>query len=151
MIPGYERPVNQLVLVGVRMKIYLTHCCAKKDNSFANTKEEITPDRLYIATPTKRFMKRCKETGVSWGIFSDYYGVWLSHEKHIWYGDDVGDPSRVNDVKFRELVTDFENKLAGFETIYFYHNPGRFHQLYKRLLREVHVKVIMISHLAEIV
>jgi hypothetical protein len=133
------------------MRIYLTHCCAKKDDNFAGRQDELSPEQLYIATPTQRFMKRCKEVGVRCAIFSDYYGVWFSGEKHAWYGDDVGDPNRVNDVKLRELVADFETKLAAFETIYFYHNPGRFHQLYKRLLKEVNVKVILISHIAEIV
>jgi hypothetical protein len=97
-------------------------------------------------------MKRCKEKGVNWGIFSDHYGVWFSHERHVWYGDDVGDPNRVTDVKFRELVADFENKLTQFEKIYFYHNPGRFHRLYKRLLTDVSLrpKIVMITHLSEI-
>ena len=133
------------------MRIYLTHCCAKKDNNFAGRQDKLTPEQLYIATPTQRFMNRCNEVGVKWAIFSDYYGVWFSGEKNAWYGDDAGDPNRVNDVKFRELVADFENKLAGFETIYFYHNPGRFHQLYKRLIEEVNVNVILISHIGDIV
>ena len=32
--------------------------------------------------------------------FSDHYGVWFSGEEREWYGDDVGDPSRVTERKF---------------------------------------------------
>ena|SRR5207249_6837857 len=77
-------------------RIYLTHCAAKKDEALKGTGRRVTPDRLYTATPTQRFMRRCKEHGVRWAIFSDHYGVWFSDEQREWYGDDVGDPSPVS-------------------------------------------------------
>jgi hypothetical protein len=35
-------------------------------------------DKVYTATPTRRFMKRCKNAKVNWAIFSDKYGIWFS-------------------------------------------------------------------------
>ena len=79
------------------MRIYLTHCCQKKDNTLRGTGKKVPPDKLYTATPTRRFMARCKECDVPWAIFSDHYGVWFAEEEHEWYGDDVGDPNRVSE------------------------------------------------------
>jgi len=136
-----------------RGRIYITHCAAKKDDSLEGTGRRVTPDLFYAATPTQRFMRRCRERGVRWAIFSDYYGVWFSGEPREWYGDDVGDPDRVTEQRFRELLTNLDEQLQDFDEIYFYHNPGRFHRLYKRLLMETALKdrVIMITHLRDIV
>ena len=90
-----------------------------------------------MATPTKRFMNECKNKGVRWAIFSDKYGVWLPEEKHEWYEKD---PDTVSQQEFKQLVRNFEEKLAKFDEIWFYHNPGRFHQLYEKLLKQVKVK-----------
>ena len=132
--------------------IYITHCAAKKDDSLKGTGRRVTPDLLYAATPTQRFMRRCKERGVRWAIFSDHYGVWFSDEPREWYGDDVGDPNRVTEPRFRELVSNLDERLQGFAEIYFYYNPGRLHHLYERLLRETGLKdrVVRITHLWEI-
>lgn len=134
-------------------RIYITHCSAKKDNSLRGTDQKVCPNLLYIAAPTRRFMERCKEHGVPWAIFSDHYGIWFSREKRQWYGDDVGDPNRVGEEKFRELVRNFDRKLADYDEIYFYYNPGRFHPLYKRLLKETKLKhrIVRITHLWDIV
>ena len=70
------------------MRIYLTHCSAKKDNSLRNSSKLLTPDMLYMATPTQRFMIQCKEKHVNWAIFSDKYGVWFPEEKHESYEKD---------------------------------------------------------------
>ena len=67
------------------MRIYLTHCSAKKDNSLRNSTKKMAPDKLYMATPTQRFMSQCKEQCVKWAIFSEKYGVWFPEEKHEWY------------------------------------------------------------------
>jgi hypothetical protein len=85
------------------MRIYLTHCSATKDDSLKGTGLKITPEQLYKARPTQSFMKRCKSLGVHWAIFSDYYGVWFPEIKREWYGDDVGDPSRVTKPRFLKL------------------------------------------------
>ena len=116
------------------MRIYITHCSAKK---IKNTNKEVTPDKMYTATPTQRFIKRCKERGVNWAIFSDLYGVWFPNIKHKWYEKH---PDSVTSVEFGKLVEDFELKLKGYSQIYFYYNPGRFHWLYDKLLRENNLK-----------
>lgn len=87
------------------MKIYITHCSAKKDDSLKNTGRKVTPDKLYIATPTQRFMSKCKEKKVNWAIFSDLYGVWFPDIEHEWYEKD---PDTVTEQEFRNLVKDFD-------------------------------------------
>ena len=93
------------------MKIYLTHCSAKKDGSLRNTHKQITPDKLYAAKPTQRFMNRCKNQNVNWAILSDKYGVWFPHEKHEWYEKN---PDTVTQKEFDKLVEDFENNVSSF-------------------------------------
>jgi hypothetical protein len=134
-------------------RVYVTHCAAKKDEALKGTGRRVSPDLLYTARPTQRFMRRCKEQGVRWAIFSDYYGVWFSDEQREWYGDDVGDPDRVTEPKFRELVKNFDARLAKWDEIYFYHNPGRFHRLYGCLLEETTLRdrIVRITHLWDIV
>ena len=78
------------------MRIYLTHCSAKKDDSLKYSDICVTPDKLYTAKPTQRFMNKCKRMGVRWAIFSDLYGVWSPEEKHKWYNKH---PNTVNDNK----------------------------------------------------
>jgi hypothetical protein len=56
-------------------RIYLTHCSAKKSLNLKKTRAKATPDKLYTATPTQRFINECKTKGVSWAIFSDKYGI----------------------------------------------------------------------------
>jgi hypothetical protein len=119
------------------MKIYITHCSAKKDDSHRNSIKMLTPDRMYLATPTQRFMSRCKEAHVKWAIFSDKYGVWFPEEKHEWYEKD---PDTVSEQEFLDLLKNFNERLAKFDEIWFYYNPCRFHPLYARLLKEVKVK-----------
>ena len=137
-------------MVAHAMRIYITHCSAKKDASLKDTGKKVTPDRLYTATPLQRFMNKCKEKKVRWAIFSDEYGIWFPYEKHEWYEKD---PNTVSEQEFNRLVRNFEEKLRKYDEIYFYHNPGRFHPLYRRLLKEVKVKgkIMLFSHLAEIV
>ena len=134
------------------MRIYTTHCSATKDDSLKGTGREVAPDVLYTATPTQRFMRRCKVHGVRWAIFSDHYGVWFDDERREWYGDDVGDPNRVTEAKFQELVKNFDERLQSYDEIYFYYNPGRFHPLYERLLEEARLKdrVTRVTHLWDI-
>ncbi len=132
------------------MRIYITHCSAKKDNSLKNSGKKATPDKLYTATPTQRFMSRCKEKKVNWAIFSDLYGVWFPDIEHEWYEKD---PDTVTGQEFRNLANDFDRKLQSYDEIWFYHNPGRFHPLYKKLLRETKLKdkVKRFTHIREIV
>jgi len=132
------------------MRIYITHCSAKKDNSLKNSGQQVTSCKLYTATPTQRFMTKCKEKKVNWAIFSDLYGVWFPNVEHKWYEKD---PNTVTEEEFSELVKDFDEKLGDYHEIYFYHNPRRFHTIYKELLSETKLKdkITLFSHLGEIV
>lgn len=130
-------------------KIYITHCSAKKDAALKHSMTKVTPDKLYIATPTQRFMNKCKNKGVSWVIFSDKYGMWFSDRLHEWYEKD---PNKVTETEFNQLVSEFNNSLSQFDEIWFCHNPGRFHKLYKRLLMksELKNKIKLFTHFDEI-
>jgi hypothetical protein len=130
-------------------RIYLTHCSHKKDDHYKGTGEEISPDLLYTATPTKRFMARCKATGLRWAIFSDKYGVWFPECRHEWYEKD---PNTVTEAEFSYLIQNFNATLASYSEIFFYYNPGRFHPLYARLLDQSVLadRVKRITHLRDI-
>ena len=130
-------------------RIYLTHCSKKKDDSLKGTGRKVTPDRLYTAAPIQRFIKRCKEKGVEWAIFSDKYGVVFPDQKIEWYDKP---PSKVTEQEFRRLLNDFDQKLAPYDEIWFYHNPGRFHPLYRRLLTETKLRdrIRLFTHLKDI-
>lgn len=132
------------------MRIYITHCSAKKDDSLKNTGKRVPPDKLYTATPTQRFMNKCKERKVNWAIFSDLYGVWFPDIEHEWYEKD---PDTVTEQEFKNLVKDFDQKLQRYDEIWFYYNPGRFHPLHKRLLQETRLRdrVRLFTHIAQIV
>ena len=130
-------------------RIYLTHCSAKKSNHLRLSGEKTTPEKLYTALPTQRFINRCKEKNVDWAIFSDKYGIWFPFEEHTWYDKN---PSTVNGREFEGLVNNFNYKLGNYNAIYFYRNPGRFHRLYRKLLNNIEAKdkIVLISHLREI-
>jgi hypothetical protein len=44
------------------------------------------------------------------------YGVWFPHVKHAWYDKH---PDTVTEDEFRELVRDFDEKLGGYDEIWF--------------------------------
>jgi len=131
------------------MKIHLTHCSAKKAPALQCTATAVSPDVLYTATPTQRFMKRCRDKKVTWAIFSDKFGVWFPQVKHEWYEKD---PDTVTDAEFKTLLDDFNQQLRGYDQILFYHNPGRFHPFYRKLTQETQLRdrVRLFSHLSEI-
>jgi hypothetical protein len=131
------------------MRIYMTHCSAKKNDALRRTAMKVTPDKLYTATPTVRFMKRCMGKKVSWAIFSDKFGVWFPDVKHEWYEKD---PETVNESEFRKLVADFDKRLGGYDEILFYHNPVRFHPFYRRIIADTQLRdrVRLFTHLREI-
>jgi hypothetical protein len=115
------------------VRIYLTHCCAEKDPLLRGTGEAVTSDKLYTATPTRRFMDECKRRNVRWAILSDRYGVWFPGVKHEWYEKD---PDTLTEAEFEALRKDFDEQLAAFGEICFYHEPGSLHAFHRRLLRE---------------
>jgi len=134
---------------GIHTRIYITHCSAKKEPSLENTSRQVTPDVLYTARILRGFIKKCKETGVQWAIFSDKYGVWFPNEKHEWYEKD---PDTVTEEEFRQLLKNFQERLSDYDEIHFYYNPGRFHPLYKRLTKNAIIKgkLTLFSHKDEI-
>jgi hypothetical protein len=114
------------------MRSYLTHCSAKKDDSLKATRLVTTPDKLYSSTFIRRFTSKFIEKGVRWAIFSDLYSVWFSHVEHGWYDKH---PDTVTEDKFHELVRDFNEKLRGYDEIWFYYELPYYHPFYDRLLR----------------
>jgi len=134
----------------MQKRIYVTHCSAKKDDSLRGTGKKVTPDRLYTAKPLQRFVRTCKDKRVAWAIFSDKYGVVLPSEPVKWYDKH---PGTVTDEEFRSLVASFTQRLAEYNAVWFYHNPGRFHPLYRRLVEQAGhrgLKVVLFSHLSQI-
>jgi len=131
------------------MRIYITHCSAKKDKRLRNSDIEVTPDKLYTSTKTQCFMNECKKKNVKWAIFSDLYGVWFPEEKHKWYEKS---PDTVSEQEFKSLLSDFDQRLQHYDEIWFYYNPGRFHPLYKILLKQSKLKdkVHLFTHKIEI-
>ncbi|MDD4326176.1 MAG: hypothetical protein PHC63_07100 [Candidatus Bathyarchaeota archaeon] len=132
------------------MRIYLTHCSAKKDEKLKNSKIEVTPDKLYTSSRLLGFINKCKEDSCKWAIFSDLYGIWFPTEKHPWYEKH---PKKVTEKEFQQLLSAFDEKLSVYDEIFFYYNPGRFHTLYKKLLEESRLtkKIIKFSHKSEII
>ena len=128
-----------------RMKIYVTHCSATKDDSLKGTSLKVTPDRLYTSQKVQGFINECKSKRVKWAIFSDKYGVWFPDETHEWYEKS---PKTVTAFEYQDLVKNFEQRLASYDEIWFYQNPGRFPSLYKKLLNEVNVrdKIKLFTH-----
>jgi hypothetical protein len=132
------------------MRIYVTHCSHKKNDSLKGTGVAAPPQEVYTATPTQRFMARCSAAGVKWAIFSDLYGVWFPEVRNPWYEKD---PNTVTESEFQALLDNFEAVLAPFDEIHFYYNPGRFHGLYQRLIESsaLAARIRCVSHLREIV
>lgn len=132
------------------MRIYITHCSAKKDDSLKDTWEEVIPDKLYKSKKTMSFISKCRKKQVRWAIFSDLYGVWFPEEKHMWYEKA---PDTVSELEFENLVKNIDKKLQDFDEIWFYYNPGRFHPLYRRLLKQTRLKyrIKLFTHIEEII
>lgn len=131
------------------MRIYITHCSAKKDDSFKDAGRKTTPDNLYIGRRIQGFINACKRTRANWAIFSDLYGVWFPSIEHQWYDKA---PESVTEHEFGELLSDFDEKLLDYDEIWFHYNPSRFHPLYDRLLTETKLRdrVRRFTHIAEI-
>jgi hypothetical protein len=131
------------------MRVYLTPCCAQKDPALQGSGKAVTPDKLYMATPTRQFMETCMRCNVSWAIFSDLYGVWFSQVTHEWYEKN---PDTLTEAEYETLRKNFDEQLSIFSDIRFYHQPGQLHPFHHRLLRETTLaeKVSLFTHLSEI-
>jgi hypothetical protein len=66
-----------------------------------------------------------------------------------WYEKD---PNKVTEAEFSQLVREFNKSLGQFDGIWFYHNPGKFHKLYKKLLKKTELKnkIKLFTHLNQI-
>ena len=95
-------------------------------------------------------MNECKKKGAYWAIFSDKYGVFFPTEKQGYYDKS---PDSVTPKEFNQLISNFEEKLSQYSEIWFYHNPGRFHPLYKRIINKVRIRdrILLFTHIGEIV
>jgi len=132
--------------------IYITHCSNKKDDNLKNTGKKVSPDKLYTAKFVQRFIAKCRETNVDWAILSDKHGMVFPSDEIGWYNLSPSDVMKSNEKK-KELLQKLFNQLKVFDKVLFYHNPGRFHALYKYLVHQLIQKGInikMISHLSEI-
>lgn len=131
------------------MKIYITHCSAKKDDNLRNTGEAVTPDRLYTSPRIQRFIQRCRERNVCWAIFSDKYGVWFPDEIHLWYDKH---PNQVTEEEFQNLLNNFNQRLQEYDEIWFYYHPARFHKLYRKLIKKTKLRkrITLFTHINKI-
>ena len=111
---------------------------------------KVTPDKLYTGRRIRRFINACQRKGVCWAIFSDLHGVWFPTITHEWYDKD---PNSVTEREFRKLVMEFDASLRHYEEIWFYYNPSRFHEIYRKLVSETRLKhrLKLFTHIAEIV
>ena len=133
-------------------RIYVTHCTAKKDDSFKGTQIAVTPNILYTGLRIQAFMKRCMALKVEWAILSDNYGVIKPYEEIKWYEKH---PDKVTKLEKRRLLRSFVYRLSGYDEIFFYHNPPRFHHLYQEIIEAARknmpgTKIIMISKISQI-
>jgi hypothetical protein len=134
----------------MKRTLYFTHCSKKKDPLLAGSPQKTTPDKLYTATYLQRFIKRCRVAGVDWAIFSDRYGFLHPTRRVAWY---ELSPANIKGAEKDELFRKAHRQIADYEAVYFYHNPGRFHRLYRELyqyLKDGGINITLITHLADI-
>lgn len=115
------------------MRIYLTHCSKVKEATLEGTNIAVTPDKLYTGLGIQQFMNKCKKEGVNWGILSDLYGIYLSHDCQIWYDKH---PDTVTPDEEALVIQDFDQTLNRYDEIYFCVRPKTFHPFYARVLNK---------------
>lgn len=113
------------------MRIYLTHCSKEKSLDAKATGLPLPPDELYTEAGIRQFMTTCKQKGVAWAILSDHYGVFLPSEKHLYYEKP---PATVTPKEELVIIRQFEQKLSGFDEIWFFVRTETFHPFYERVL-----------------
>jgi hypothetical protein len=111
--------------------IYVTHCSDEKDDALRGTGRAVGPDELYTSARFVNFARACRDAKVEWAVLSDEYGIWFHDGTREWYEKA---PEDVTEAEFSGLVKDFDAKLAPFERIRFYHEPGDLHSLYCRII-----------------
>jgi hypothetical protein len=132
------------------LRVYITHCSAKKNNVYKRTGAKVRPDKLYTGQRIQLFMTAAKAHHADWAILSDLYGIWFPNILHEWYEKP---PDSVTEDEFKKLVADFDRNLREYEEIWFYYNPSRYHSLYDKLLTESRLRdrIKRFTHIEEIV
>lgn len=113
------------------MKVYLTHCCAKKNELARTTGIAMPPEEMYIEPDIQKFFSYCLSHKLAFGVLSDLYGIWLSPEKKRWYEKS---PDTVTDVEKAEILRIFDHELSRFSEIIFLIRPESFHPFYDFVL-----------------
>jgi hypothetical protein len=113
------------------MRIYLTHCSKEKSLEAKESGIEMTPDQLYTDPGIQQFMESCKTAGVRWAILSDRYGIFMPDERHSYYEKA---PASVTAEEEAIILHGFDQRLAGYDEIWFYIRPQTFHPFYERVL-----------------
>ena len=101
------------------------------------------------------------EAGIGKSVLIRYFCEAVSNRADVFIGacDPLSTPTPLGPVldiapelgsEFEDLLQDFETKLRGYDQVWFYHNPGRFHPLYKRLIQRASLKTTKFTHLPEV-
>ena len=77
-------------------------------------------------------MDVCKSYPVDWAILSDKYGVFFPNEKHEYYEKP---PASVTIEEEAVIITQFNERLAGYNEIWFNVRAETFHPFYERVLK----------------
>jgi len=113
------------------VRIYLAHCSKEKSTTAKTSGALLPPDELYTEPGIQKFMRSCKERGVSWAILSDNYGVFLPSERHAYYEKP---PATVTAEEEAAIMAQFDERLAAYDEIWFYVRAETFHPFYQRVL-----------------
>lgn len=113
------------------MRIYVTHCSKEKSLAAKTSGELLPPDELYTEPGIQKFMRACKERGVSWAILSDNYGVFLPSERRAYYEKP---PATVTAEEEAAIIVQFDERLAAYDEIWFNVRAETFHPFYQRVL-----------------
>lgn len=114
------------------MRIYLTHCSKEKSAVAKASGKPLPPDELYTEEGIRMFMQTCMHKGVNWAILSDKYGVFFPIEKHEYYEKP---PASVTPEEERAIIEQFNQRLTGYDEIWFFVRPETIHPFYERVLK----------------
>jgi hypothetical protein len=114
------------------MRIYLTHCSKEKSLAAKTNGLPLPPDELYTEEGIQKFMQTCTQKGVDWAILSDNYGIFFPAEKHVYYEKP---PASVTPEEEAAIIAQINERLSGYDEIWFYVRPATFHPFYERVLK----------------
>ena len=131
------------------MIIYLTHCSKDKSAQAKESGGKLPPDMLYTDPGLQAFIERCRQTGSSWAILSDKYGVFFPWESHAYYEKP---PANVTPDEEKVITEDLQTRLAGYGEIHFFVRRDTFHPFYERVLMNGQLadRVIFFEDLSQI-